>query len=312
MLCLLAHQFPPFVADFLARGRSLRRRFREESVTDLLMGSLVVVGGSRVIVEFPDEPVTGADMEWNFVNPDDNTFFRVLLQAKQAYGNGKMWARHTYRELLRASGKSGKLQAEILCNTARAGPATYPLYAFYHSAQTCSSAHRAGSIHVAGVNLADGYQIERLVKTATTRALRIRNKSLGAIAPHLFHLSDLFCPSTLLQMGPFGLAADFPRMVYIMPSGRQRGLGFPIPPTPQQVRDRLSEIRRGGVKIMAEDSEPISGMLEVPAVATSIPEDVRTVLHRPEETTEETAQRKSLRRWRITFVSSSPREIDRG
>jgi hypothetical protein len=64
MLCYFSHQFPPFVANFLQRGRVLRRRFREESITDLLMGSLVALGGGRLVVEFPDEPKTGADMEW--------------------------------------------------------------------------------------------------------------------------------------------------------------------------------------------------------------------------------------------------------
>lgn len=86
----------PFVESFLERGRNLRRRFREETVTDLMMGSLIA-GKGRVIVEFPDEPVTGADMEWNFVNPADNTLFRIVLQAKQAYGDGMKWRRHTYR-----------------------------------------------------------------------------------------------------------------------------------------------------------------------------------------------------------------------
>src|SRR5258707_418105 len=88
MLCHLASEFPQFVAEFLDRGRSLRRRFREETVTDLLMGSLITAGGRRVIMEFPDEPATGADMEWNFVNPDDGTFFRILLQAKQVPSSG--------------------------------------------------------------------------------------------------------------------------------------------------------------------------------------------------------------------------------
>lgn len=82
MLCHMAHQFPPFVESFLERSRALRRRFREETVTDLLMGSLITAGGRRVIVEFPDEPVTGADMEWNFVNPDDGTIFRLLLSVR--------------------------------------------------------------------------------------------------------------------------------------------------------------------------------------------------------------------------------------
>lgn len=190
MLCYLAHQFPPFVENFLERGRTLRRRFREETITDLMMGSLITAGTGRVIVEFPDEPVTGADMEWNFVNPGDGTFFRILLQAKQAYGDGTKWTRHGYRELLHTSGTGTKLQAETLCDTARIpGSATYPLYIFYHPAQTCALARKAGMIHVAGVNLADGYVIERLVKAAKTRAFRTSNKSLRVIAPHLFPMS---------------------------------------------------------------------------------------------------------------------------
>lgn len=44
MLCLLADEFPPFVARFLQRSYDLRRRFREETVTDLLMGSLITAG----------------------------------------------------------------------------------------------------------------------------------------------------------------------------------------------------------------------------------------------------------------------------
>ncbi len=143
------------------------------------MGSLITAGSGKVIVDFPDEPVTGADMEWNFVNPSDGTFFRILLQAKQAYGDGKKWTRHAYRELLHTSGSGGKLQAETLCDTARApGSATYPLYILYHSACTCALARKDGVSGVAGVNLVDGYVIERLVKAANTRARRTSNKSL--------------------------------------------------------------------------------------------------------------------------------------
>ena len=45
MLCHLAHQFPPFIEGFLERSRPLRRRLREETVTDLLMGCLITAGG---------------------------------------------------------------------------------------------------------------------------------------------------------------------------------------------------------------------------------------------------------------------------
>src|SRR6188508_509137 len=133
MLCHFAHEFPSVVGDFLERGRRLRRRFREESVTDLMMYSLVMLGGSRVIVEFPNETVTGADMEWNFINPDDDTHFCFMIQAKQLYGDGDVWRRHSYRKLFYRVGSSNELQAVRLANTTRSTRgAVYPLYALYH------------------------------------------------------------------------------------------------------------------------------------------------------------------------------------
>jgi hypothetical protein len=62
MLCYFANEFPRLVETFLGFGLSLRRRFREETITDLIMGNLLIAGIRRVIVEFPNEPITGADM----------------------------------------------------------------------------------------------------------------------------------------------------------------------------------------------------------------------------------------------------------
>ena len=92
MLCHFAHQFPPFVANFLESSRDLGRRFREETITDMMMAALQLIGGASVIVRFPNEPKTGADMEWNFVNPYDGTFYRLIIQAKCAYGYGSDWS----------------------------------------------------------------------------------------------------------------------------------------------------------------------------------------------------------------------------
>jgi hypothetical protein len=119
MLCQFARQFPNVVADFLNRSRSLHRRFREESVTDLLMANLIAIGGNRVYVEFPNEPVTGADMEWNFVNWDDNSFYRLRIQAKRLYGIGRNWKRYSYMHLTDLSPNKQQLQVEVLCNSAR-------------------------------------------------------------------------------------------------------------------------------------------------------------------------------------------------
>ena len=69
MLCELAHSFPSRIAELLERDRHLKRNFREETVTDLLMASLVGMEPLGISVDFPDEPVTGGDMEWVYAAP---------------------------------------------------------------------------------------------------------------------------------------------------------------------------------------------------------------------------------------------------
>ncbi len=306
MLCSFAEQFPTFTEDFLERGRTLRRRFREETVTDLMMGCLITAGLGRIIVEFPDEPATGADMEWNFVDQGRGTFFRIVLQAKQAYGDGGSWTRHNYRELLHRSGTGGKLQAETLCDTARVpGSATYPLYVLYHPAQTCRLARQDGETMLAGVNLADGFIIEQLVKSAATQKLRTNNKSLRVIAPHLFSLSDLFCPSVLLPAPPFapGISGELWRGA--MERIRDGRLGVPIPPTPQDVRKRLA----GALTALPKNAVgmPDHPRQPVPDVAVEIPADVQNVIHRARDG-KKSEPRVSLDRWRVTYLSGSPRD----
>ncbi|WP_420712665.1 DUF6615 family protein [Ancylobacter sp. SL191] len=307
MLCQFAHQFPYFVESFLEQGRSLRRRFREETVTDVMMGSLITAGGGRVVVEFPNEPVTGADMEWNFVNTSDGTFFRILLQAKQAYGEGKSWMRHGYKELLHTSGTGPNLQAETLCDTARApGSATYPLYILYHPAQTCALVQKYGSTLLSGVNLADGFVIEKLVKAANTRALRTRNKSLKAIAPHLFSLTDLFCPPTVCPVGPVAFAPGmFPIPMYVSTATGRPVLGVPIPPTPRDIRDRIANRRKGDLAWTSEMQD--TTVPEVPRVSETIPDDVKAIIARRVDGA--VGAPEPLNRWRMTFITTIPRDV---
>lgn len=305
MLCNFSNQFPPFVEQFLNQGRKLRRRFREETVTDLLMGGLVMAGGYRLIVEFPNEPVTGADMEWNFVDESTSSFFRLMLQAKKVYGDGYRWTRHYYKELLHTSGKGGKFQAVSLCDNARhAKSATYPLYIFYHSSHTCELARGSGNSTIAGVNIVDGFAIERLVKTATTRRLRTINKSLGVISPMFAPLSDLFCPPTIVPVPPFAFAANAASTpLYFSSAQGHRVLGFPIPPTPSDIRDRLFRLRE---VTSALDDKAIGEISEtrpeIPQPSETIPEDVQQILRIREEGARPVFE---LNRWRLTFVSDS-------
>lgn len=312
MLCEFSRQFPLFVEQFLDRGSALRRRFREETITDLMMGGLITAGGGRVIVEFPDEPSTGADMEWNFVDPGPPTFFRLMLQAKQAYGEGGVWTRHCYRELFHTSGSGSKLQAEALCDTARhPGSATYPLYIFYHAARTCDLARASGSRRIAGVNLVDGFLIERLVKAATNRRLRTSNKSLRRIAPSLIPLSVLFCPPTIATTGPFAFApATLGLPMYISRAGGRSVIGFPIPPSPGEIRARLVEMRSllwsaDGAGSVAQIGNPPP---EIPDIANHIPDDVQAALNPARE---RRGPESGLNRWRLTFVSARPSADDR-
>jgi hypothetical protein len=98
MLCLLAQHFPRSVGNLLQRGQSLKRRFREETITDLLMANLLALGGGSIIVDFPDEPTTGADMEWNFINRDTREYFQIILQAKRLSEVGADWRDHRYKD----------------------------------------------------------------------------------------------------------------------------------------------------------------------------------------------------------------------
>jgi hypothetical protein len=84
MLCELAHRFPHYIATLLERDRSLTRNFREETVTDLLMASLVGLEAFGVHVQFPIEPITGGDMDWIYAAPLDingGSYLRLILHG---------------------------------------------------------------------------------------------------------------------------------------------------------------------------------------------------------------------------------------
>jgi len=171
----------------------------------MLMSALLTAGGPNLIVEFPNEPVTGADMQWDFVNIDRGTFFRLFIQAKLLDGSGSNWQQYRYKQLLRKSG--GKLQAITLCDTARSESAAYPLYAFYHPERCCMAANMAGAQNVEGVNLASGYLVEALIIAATTFVRKSTCKRFATMQPNFFSLRDLFCPPSLRPAPPLAYRA---------------------------------------------------------------------------------------------------------
>lgn len=290
MLCQFAHLFPNAVETFLERGRGLKRRFREETVTDMMMGSLISVGGGRIAVDFPNEPVTGADMEWYFFNPDDGSLFRILLQAKRAYGEGNYWTRHSYKELFHTVGKSKRLQVSILCDAARHSIIpTYPLYIFYNPRFTCDLARKSGYRKVTGVCLADGYMIEALVNKSMLSHFPAAGRSLRAVSSFFFPLSSMFCPSTILEPSIMALSTSMP----LMPL---------IPPTPQVLQNRLAQQR----SLYAErfGDKFVENLPSVPAPTQNIPDELQDIL---DPARRQEASRK-CDKWRVVFKSASPRD----
>ena len=265
MLCQFAREFPPLVAKFLESDRLVSADSGETTVTDLMMVNLQNLGSDQIIVDFPDEPTTGADMEWNFLNRTNHTFYRLLIQAKRAYGDDVLLSRHTYRYLThRTSG--GRYQADILCRAARrAHHPTYPLYIFYNPKRTCDVARPCAGPVVEGVNLANGYSIRRFARTGKRNIMGIR--------PHMHSLTRLFCPP--------GRPARIPR--------------------PADVRDYLMHRSSvsSGLPVEVSRSLDADDIIVPPEVGTEIPEDVQARV----DDTASPVERMRLRRWRVTFIS---------
>ncbi|MGE5563620.1 MAG: DUF6615 family protein [Bacillota bacterium] len=88
-LCGFADEFPRRVAEFLERENELSRNFREETITDLWAGAMLVTGRSSVSVDFPNEQSTGADLELWFVSRRLDRSLSFVIQAKRAWCNHK-------------------------------------------------------------------------------------------------------------------------------------------------------------------------------------------------------------------------------
>jgi hypothetical protein len=112
MLCTFAHQFPPFVEGFLQQGSRLSRRFREETVTDIFMGGLLSIGSPSILVDYPNETSTGADMRWDFVNRTSGAYFSIFVQAKKLYHRVGTWRDDGYNELFHLTGSTGLYQTQ--------------------------------------------------------------------------------------------------------------------------------------------------------------------------------------------------------
>jgi hypothetical protein len=295
MLCLLAQHFPRLTENLLERSKHLRRSFREDTITDLLMAHLVAVGAGSIIVEFPDEPVTGADMEWTFVNRDAQTSFQLLIQAKKLSEVGPDWNKHHYRELFHRSGPARTLQVELLCQTSAARAATYPLYIFYNPKTSCDLARASRVTTVSGATLCDAHIVRALAKKGN----KSHSRTLGVLNTFFFNLADIFCPSNMMPIGPMMFSkSSIPVMLSIGKNGPV--LGRSIPPRPDQVRDRLISAQNATRQLLEAQGVSIA-LPDIPKIQDFVPEGIQALIDSFGVEQPEKPGRRNI--WRVVFLS---------
>jgi hypothetical protein len=275
------------------------------------MDSLLVLGGGSIVVDFPDEPTTGADMEWNFINRDTREHFQILLQAKRLYDFGSEWSQHRYKELFYRSGPLKILQVETLCNSARNRiNSAYPAYIFYNMASTCHAAHDAGARRLLGVNLSDASVVRALAAQSKSKYLERKNSAVGVLYPSLFSLADIFCPSNVQPLGPMALAPSRFSIPMILSLGRGGPeLGRPFPPRPDQVRERLVEQRANALTLLREAGLVVD-LPPIPEVSRGIPPELEPLIDRFDSGRDSSSSPVNL--WRVTFISmNSTDEVGR-
>lgn len=285
MLCEFADRFPRLLAELLERDRHLTRNFREETATDLLMMGLVSLQPYGVRVDFPDETVTGADMDWIYVAPQDvggGSYLRLMIQAKRSkMATFKDGSTYWYYDHLDHGNPKGN-QAQVLVNHAATNPdgmATLPLYLFYHPEAALQPAI-GGLPAVEGVNI----RLARDIVGTVTGGCKRKEKKVSFWRSGFMSLSDLLCWPVLPLPAPpppaGGTTTEFLRATGLDPI-LYAGLAF----HPDLVAERINFVRgepplAGDLDFYVRPSEGVPQEIRR-AIAGEITERDRRALKRP-------------------------------
>ncbi len=191
-VCEFAKRFPTEVASFLELENSLRRgRFREETVTDLTLSALLRTGGNSVVLQVPNEPTTGGDMDWTLADPTTNTAVTYRLQAKRLSAGAVNWDRNSYRELAHPKNSGGQAATLIDPVNLKGPPPAIPLYIFYNPEAICT----ASGASIEGLMLADAVAVQSIVsKIVSVKGKRSNLRQLRNVRHLFFPLTTILCP----------------------------------------------------------------------------------------------------------------------
>lgn len=190
--CDLAQRIPSMVSDFLDLENKIGRRFREDSVTDIIIASLLKIAGGGATVLVPPEVKTGGDFDILIVEPETGDAIQYRIQAKRLSPHTTNWTWGSYRELDHPHGQGGQ-SSTLIRSSVQEKIQTIPLYAFYNPEAAC----RASAGAIAGIELADGREINQIVKAlvkAKAASKRPRLKRLEYLRDLFFPLSTILCP----------------------------------------------------------------------------------------------------------------------
>ncbi|TCP84188.1 hypothetical protein C8J42_11729 [Sphingomonas sp. PP-CE-1A-559] len=191
--CDLAQRLPVMIAEFLDIEQKLKRRFREDSVTDILVASLLSLPGNSVVVLTPPESKTGGDFDLVVVDPLSGDAVQFRIQAKRLTPHKHNWEIGSYAELAHPH-NSGAQSQTLLRGLGKEAITTIPLYAFYNPAHVGT----ASGGTVSGIELASAWEIrERIKAIVKVKPKRLPYKRIGSLQPLFFPLSTILCtPAT--------------------------------------------------------------------------------------------------------------------
>lgn len=203
--CDLAERLPVMIAEFLDIEQKLKRRFREDSVTDILVASLLSLPGNDVVVLTPPEAKTGGDFDLVVVDPASADAVQFRIQAKRLSPHKHDWEIGAYAELAHPH-NSGAQSQTLLRGLGKETITTIPLYAFYNPAHVCA----ASGGTVSGIELASGWEIRERVKAIVkVKPKRLPFKRIGSLQPLFFPLSTILCaPTRVTRSSPIPYPED--------------------------------------------------------------------------------------------------------
>lgn len=203
--CDLAQRLPAMVASFLDFDSRTGRRFREETVNDIIVASLRNTAEKDILVVLPNEAQTGSDFDILILNEQLTDATQYRIQAKRLTLHHSDWGMGTYRELCHPQ-NTGVQAATLVKSAAHEKVPTIPLYAFYNPQSVCT----ASGSKIDGVEMASGRAVAQLVKTMVKyKPKRLPYKRIGYLCSLFFPLSSIFCATA--PHGQSGEAIISPR-----------------------------------------------------------------------------------------------------